>query len=399
MNKRTRIFALIAACCIITTYTGTAFADSLSDKKGEKQQIEQEIETKKSEIDELNNKKSDILQEISSIGSEMDELYSKVNQLNSQIDESTNKIKELEEKSIELQEESEKNRDVMNKRFRVLYQNNGTGYLDLLLNSEGFGDFLQRLDTINTLINFNNEVVTEYKNNAKELKETITAVNEEKSSLEEAKAAVDQSIGTLEEKRAEKKRLMAEAETNIEKAKAVLAQNEAEFDEILASITAMEEAQKPSRGDGATSSGGTSGGTSGGSSSEVNTNGMYRISKIKYPITSGFVDRINPVTGVAESHKGIDIGAPYGDPVFSLMGGTVTYAGWMDGYGNVVVVNHGSMSTLYAHNSQLVVSPGQVVSGGQQVAVVGSTGWSTGPHIHFEVIIGGTRIDPSGYYF
>lgn len=395
MNKRTRILALLATCCIITTYTGTAFADSLSDKKSEQQQIEQQIETKKSEIDDLNNKKSDILQEISSIGSEMDELYSKVNQLNSQIDESTTKIKELEEKSVELQEESEKNREVMNKRFRVLYQNNGTGYLDLLLNSEGFGDFLQRLDTINTLISFNNEVVTEYKNNAKELKETITAVNEEKSTLEEAKASVDQSISTLEEKRSEKKRLMAEAETDIEKAQAVLAQNEAEFDQILASITAMEEAQKPSRGDGSTSSGGTSSG----SSSSVNTNGMFRISKIKYPITSGFVDRINPVTGAAESHKGIDIGAPYGDPVYSLMGGTVTYAGVMNGYGNVVVVNHGSMSTLYAHNSELTVSVGQVVSGGQQIAVVGSTGWSTGPHIHFEVIIGGTRIDPSGYYF
>ena len=205
---------------------------------------------------------------------------------------------------------------------------------------------------------------------------------------------------------------MAKAESDIEQAQAMLAQNEEEFNQILSSITAMEEAAKaeaerPSRGDsntegGSSSSGDSSSGdsSSGGSSSgSVSTNGMFRISAAKYPITSGFVDRINPVTGLHESHKGIDIGAPYGDPVYSLMDGVVTYASWMTGYGNVVVVNHGSMSTLYAHNSELTVSPGQRVSGGQQIAKVGSTGQSTGPHIHFEVIINGSRIDPSGYYF
>ena len=81
------------------------------------------------------------------------------------------------------------------------------------------------------------------------------------------------------------------------------------------------------------------------------------------------------------------------------MDGVVTYSGVMSGYGNVVVISHGSMSTLYAHNSSLTVQVGQRVSGGQQIAVVGSTGQSTGPHIHFEVIINGSRIDPSGYYF
>ncbi|MPM73807.1 Murein hydrolase activator EnvC [bioreactor metagenome] len=81
------------------------------------------------------------------------------------------------------------------------------------------------------------------------------------------------------------------------------------------------------------------------------------------------------------------------------MSGTVVHAGWMNGYGNVVIVNHGEISTLYAHNSKLLVSVGQQVQGGQQISVVGSTGWSTGPHIHFEVRDSrGEKMDPTSYY-
>lgn len=412
MKSRGKLIALVVAGCTMMTSVQFAYADDLSDAKSKSESIEKQIEEKKQEIDKMESEKKDILQEISNLSDEVDGLYSQVNQLNSQIDQSSEKITQLENKIVELQAEADKNREIMNKRLRVLYQNNGTGYLDLLLNSKGFGDFLQRLDTVAMLVNFNNDLVKEFKATEEELTTTMAAANEEKATLESAKATVDVNISELEAKTEERKSLMAKAESNIEQAQAMLAQNEEEFNQILSSITAMEEAAKaeaerPSRGDsntegGSSSSGDSSSGgsSSGGSSSgSVSTNGMFRISAAKYPITSGFVDRINPVTGLHESHKGIDIGAPYGDPVYSLMDGVVTYSGEMSGYGNVVVVNHGSMSTLYAHNSRLTVSPGQRVSGGQQIAVVGSTGQSTGPHIHFEVIINGSRIDPSGYYF
>jgi len=210
---------------------------------------------------------------------------------------------------------------------------------------------------------------------------------------------VDANLEELNAKKDKKTKLMAKAENELGTAEKLLAQNEAESEEILASITAMEKAaSRPSRG-GSSSQSNTKPSNSGSSSSQVSTNGMYSITGTRYAITSPFGYRTSPVGRGQEFHKGIDIGAPYGAPVYSLKAGTVTYAGWMEGYGNVVVVSHGDISTLYAHNSSLSVSVGQTVAGGQQLSNVGSTGWSTGPHIHFEVIKNGTNIDPAPYYF
>jgi murein DD-endopeptidase MepM/ murein hydrolase activator NlpD len=97
-------------------------------------------------------------------------------------------------------------------------------------------------------------------------------------------------------------------------------------------------------------------------------------------------------------HEGIDIGVPSGTPVHAAAAGQVVYAGWMSGYGNIVVIDHGSgLSTAYGHNTSLVVSVGQDVAVGQQIAFSGSTGHSTGPHVHFEVRVNGAPVDPLGY--
>jgi murein DD-endopeptidase MepM/ murein hydrolase activator NlpD len=330
--------------------------------------------------------------------------------LNSQISQSTKKIEELEQRANELKEELEANKDLMNKRLKVLFKSKGTSYIEILLNAEGFSDFFAKLDTINTLISFNNDVMNEFKANQEELDKNIEASVTEKQTLENAKATVDTNLAELNAKKEEKNELMAKAETELGSAEELLAQNEAESKEILASITAMEEAaSRPSRGDsnsvtppsGSENSNSIDQPSGGGesSSSEVSTNGMYSVTGTRYAITSPFGNRTSPISGNQEFHNGIDIGAPHGAPVYSLKSGTVTYAGEMTGYGNVVVVSHGDISTLYAHNSQILVSVGQSVSGGQQLAKVGSTGWATGPHIHFEVTKDGVRIDPAPYYF
>ena len=113
------------------------------------------------------------------------------------------------------------------------------------------------------------------------------------------------------------------------------------------------------------------------------------------PITSGFGERTSPTSGAAEFHQGLDIGAPYGSPVRAAASGTVSYAGWMQGYGNIVILQHpGGVETRYAHQSQLSVTVGQQVSAGDVLGAVGATGDATGPHLHFEVRLNGQPVDP-----
>lgn len=397
MNKKLRFIAAVVVSCSLMS--STVLADDLSDAKSKSKEIETQIESNKAKVSELEENRDNILSEISELDNNMDKLYSEVNNLQAQISQSTNKIEELEERSSELKKELEANKKVMDKRLRVLYKNNGTSYIEILLSAEGFSDFFEKIDIINTLISFDNEEINKFKANQEELDKNIEASSEEKKTLENAKAIVDANLEELNAKKDEKTKLMAKAENELGTAEKLLAQNEAESEEILASITAMEKAaRRPSRG-GSNSQSNTKPSNSGSSSSQVSTNGMYSITGTRYAITSPFGYRTSPVGRGQEFHKGIDIGAPYGAPVYSLKAGTVTYAGWMEGYGNVVVVSHGDISTLYAHNSSLSVSVGQTVAGGQQLSNVGSTGWSTGPHIHFEVIKNGTNIDPAPYYF
>ena len=108
--------------------------------------------------------------------------------------------------------------------------------------------------------------------------------------------------------------------------------------------------------------------------------------------------RIHPILGYRKLHTGIDIAVGYGVPIHSSAAGTVIYAAWMGGYGNVIIVDHGDgLSTLYAHQSSLAVGNGTRVTRGQTVGYVGSTGFSTGPHLHFEVRVNGNPVDPMGY--
>lgn len=400
MNKKLRVIAAVVVSCSLMS--STVIADDLSDAKSKSKEIQTKIENNKAKVAELEENRDNILSEISSLSSEMDKLYTEVNQLGLQISQSTKKIEELEQRSSELKGELEANKDLMNKRLRVLYKSKGTSYLEILLNAEGFSDFFAKLDTINTLISFNNDVINEFRINQEELDKNIEDSTKEKKTLESAKATVDASLADLNAKKEEKNKLMAKAEEELGSAEKLLAQNEAESEEILSSITAMEEAAKrPSRGGADSQSGSQSSSqpSIGSSSSQVSTNGMYSITGTRYAITSPFGYRTSPISGKQEFHNGIDIGAPHGAPVYSLKSGTVTYAGVMNGYGNVVVVNHGDISTLYAHNSSISVNVGQKVSGGQQLANVGSTGWATGPHIHFEVIKDGVRVDSAPYYF
>jgi len=393
MNKTVKL--IIATVLCGNLLTTTVMANELETKKQEAGSIQQDIKKNKEAIKALENTKSDILKEVEELNKNISVLDEEVEVLNLKIESTSEDIVNLEGKSKKLQEDLEKNKVIMEKRLRALYINQGQGYVETLLQAEGLSDFIERIEVISTLIKYDKGVLEDFKKNQEELASTLKELALEKQSLEDSKVLAQGKLNELNEKKDEKNTLVAKAEEDIDNQEKILAQYEDEFDQVTAMIKNMEQPPRPSRG------GSVGGGNSENSGSGQVSNGeIYSITGgVTYPITSGYAYRNGPYKGNGEFHPAIDIGAPHGSGVYSLMAGTVVYAGWMNGYGNVVIVNHGSISSLYAHNSQLLVSKGQQVQGGQKISLVGSTGWSTGPHIHFEVRNSSDeKINPTSYY-
>ena len=386
MNRRVKV--LITCLMCTSLFSATVFADNLEDKKQQSSDMEAEIGAGKARVNELESKKDIVTREIEALNKEAEALNQEISDLNIEIDTASKKLDELNIKTEELIKAIEDNQHVVSERMRTLYKSQGQSYIQIILESENITDLLKRIDSLKRMVKFDKEVMEEFEKNQKELSNLTKEAEAEKAKLEDDKLVVEVKTNELNAKTAAKNALAEELESDIAAEEAKIAQMEAEFEELVNAINEMEriENERPSRGDGP-------------SSSTIGNGEIFSITGgMAYPITSTFDPRPNPITGVWESHGALDLGAPHGAGVFALKAGTVVYAGWMSGYGNVVVINHGDMSTLYAHNSVLNVSPGEQVSGGQRIASVGSTGNSTGPHIHFEVIIGGQKVDPAPYY-
>lgn len=382
MNKRINVLIITLMCTSL--FSATVMADELSDKKQESSNIEAEINSGKAKVKELESEKERVTREVEGLNKEAEALNDEIYNLNIEIEDASKKLKELNDKAEKLEKAIEKNHDIVTQRMRTMYKNQGQSYMKALFEADGFSDFLKTLETITTMIKFDKKVLADFEKNQSELEKVTTEAKSKKDKLEDDKRIVEAKTEELNAKKEAKDQLVANLNADIAAEEAKIAQFEREFDEIVSAINSMESTQRPNRGEASYAPG----------------NGeIFSITGgVGYPITSTFDPRQNPITGKWESHGALDIGAPHGSGVYALKSGTVAYSGWMSGYGNVVVINHGDMSTLYAHNSVLNVSAGEQVSGGQRIASVGSTGNSTGPHIHFEVIIDGQKVDPAPYY-
>ena len=372
------------------------------------------------EIDELNSKKSDIQDRMDEIQSEIDsldyekatvlekkELLDKKNTLaqqeldviEEQIDIIDGLISNMQEDLALAQEEENTQREHWLARVRAMEEGSDLGYIEVIFNATSFSDLLTRIDLVNEVMVYDEELEEAYieaRKNVEELEsqaEVLYAENESaRGELEVKQAQLEADIEAATQ-------LIIEMENNIEEYNIALEeerQTQAEVEELivkkeaeLAEAKAAEEAARQAAlaaAAAAAAANGTSTG-SGGGGGGTSSSGTWMIwpSYTSY-ITSGYGYRVNPVSGVYKLHSGSDIGASYGSAIYAAASGTVILAGWNGGYGNCVMINHGNgYTTLYGHMSSIAVSDGQSVSQGQVIGYVGSTGNSTGPHLHFEV--------------
>jgi murein DD-endopeptidase MepM/ murein hydrolase activator NlpD len=272
--------------------------------------------------------------------------------------------------------------------------------MDGLLGAEDFSDLVERYTYYESAMNTDSELIVEIQRLEEITDDRRMQVEDNKNQIAAQKLRLEQDrakVSTLRDQRAsvlaarkeainEKKTILSGVRTRQERLERINAQLEADSNEIEALLSAP--SPSPSSGGG------------GGPAPSVGSPraGGQFMWPANGTLTSGFGYRIHPIFGTRTLHAGIDIGAAYGSGVWAADAGTVSYVGAMSGYGNVVVVDHGGgLATTYNHLSAFSVSSGQGVSRGQQLGAVGCTGYCTGPHLHFEVRVNGTPVDPMPY--
>lgn len=279
---------------------------------------------------------------------------------------------EVEEKQAEL----ESRQEALRKRVRSIYEDGQVSYLEVLFQSADISDFISRVEYMSCLVENDQVILSDIRVQQQELDEKKELLIAKMDQAEKLKKDAEAARSYLASTKSKKEIALAENKKDQE---ALLIQIEKLEKDSKALEAKIRELQKNSKGVKGTVS-------------------VWPTPGYQY-ITSSFGYRIHPITRKNSLHTGVDIGAPYGAKIISAGAGVVIFSGWYGAYGNAVIIDHGNLvSTLYGHMSSRAVAEKTEVTAGQTIGYVGSTGWSTGPHLHFEVRKDGVPTSPMAYF-
>ncbi|MBQ8526698.1 MAG: peptidoglycan DD-metalloendopeptidase family protein [Clostridia bacterium] len=378
-----RIFAIVALVAFLAVSVLTIIPMNVGAKSAESQL--KDAQKKQSELkDKINDTKTKITansKEKQALDAEIAKVQSEIDKLNSQITTSNNKIAAKEQELTVAQQNSQKQYDNYFHRAKMMVEKGSVTYLEVLLNSKSFSDLLSRYSVVKQIVRYDSNRLDELKAIEQQIAAIKNELEAEKSNLVALKTNETEQMNSLAAKRAASQKIIDDLQSDkssYEKALKEQEQAEANARAEIARLAAQSSSDVASL-------------------PKIGSGGMVR--PASGPVTSSYGTRIHPVTGKRKTHTGIDYGSPYGSNIVAAAAGKVIVAGYNSGgYGNYVVINHGNgVTTLYGHASSLLVSKGQTVSQGQVIAKVGSTGMSTGPHLHFEVLVNGSHTNPAAY--
>lgn len=364
------IFTIVACSYSMIITKAATLGEQKQEVQEQKQEAEQKLEYVQEELSSAVVKIQELDDTIKQAENDINGLESELKDLQTKIDEIALKLEKVENSYIE-------NEDLLQQRLVATYEAGDVTYLDMLMHSASVVDFLSNYYAIQEIIQSDVELLQE--------------IEEEKEEVKNAKQILEEQKATLKVKKAKKEQLAVITQNNkILKEQAItnLSQEEQELQQKIEEYK-QEEARIEALIQVATNEYEYPGDYTGGVMAwPIAKNGTY--------ITSAYGIREHPIQGIIKKHTGIDIGnAGFGAPIIAATDGVVTMAGSYGGYGNCVIINHGNgISTLYGHGQAILTQVGKEVKKGDLIMEVGSTGNSTGPHLHFEVRINGTCVDP-----
>lgn len=397
MNHRKRFAAscLVSLLTISLVFPAYGTKTDVDEAKKKASSLEEQKKQMENTLRELEGIKSDTASYVKALDSKLEAYEKQIKALSSQMSAKEAEIQAAREDLELAQETEEKQYRDMKLRIQYMYERGETSYLDLLFESENLTQLFYRTEYIQAIASYDREMLLKYKDTKAQVEAReaeLVKEQEELASLKSSAEARQQDIQTLvDEKTAELKKYQGQINTaqgNLSELERDIAAQEDKIKAMEAEIKRKEEeARKAALAAG----------------QKYNTVSIGNISFI-WPcpasrrITSGYGGRDAPMEGASSSHQGIDIGAPTGSSIQAAASGTVTIATYSYSAGNYIMVNHGGgVSTVYMHCSELLVSPGQTVKQGQVIAKVGSTGYSTGPHLHFGIRVNGSYVNPTKY--
>ena len=371
-----------------------AYADDLDDQvqdlQGQIDSSRLEQENWQQVIEDVSAKLKQIQADLDAANARLQSIQTKQAEINAQIAQTQNEI-------VKMEAYLKTRQDVLNRRVRAIYMHGQLNYLEVILGANSFSDFANRVELLKRVIRSDYNLILEIQKQKAAIEAKKAQLEEDKRQLDALAAEAEKTRQEIAKKKAEQQKVLDAAKSN----KAAAAQMEQDLNAQLASVrnliqqrlAAAEAARQAAQQQVASDDEG------GGGSDDNYVQGTGAMGwPCSGPITSPFGYRTHPIFGTTIFHAGIDIGVDYGTPIHAADSGVVVYSGWISGYGNAVIIDHGGgISTLYGHNQSLAVSEGQSVSKGSVIAYAGSTGNSTGPHCHFEVDVNGSPVNPMGY--
>ena len=332
-----------------------------------------------SKLQQMKEQEKKAIQEVQELEKKLNEATDKVFVLEESLKQKEEELKIIDEELRIAEEAEARQMDKFKKRMAVVCESGTTSYLDVIFSATSFSDLIDRVVIAREIAEYDNNILDSMQKVKEEIRDRKTKMEEIKAQQEAEKAELDSALNELKEK-------TEDATAYMEQLKKDTAESEAYLD----AQAREKEAAKNRAG--------------------ISSSGKADLSKISsgaflWPTNSWYItshfspNRVNPVTGVLRPHTGTDVGASQGAPIWAAKGGKVIMAEYNGGYGNCVIISHGNgVNTLYGHMSAILVSAGATVEQGQQIGRVGSTGNSTGPHLHFEVLIDGTPVNPMQYF-
>ncbi len=350
----------------------------------QQEQVQQNLDHAKEQLQYVEGELSTSLIQIQNLEERIDEYQKKLDKVNAEYQDIQRQVNETQSKIDDIQSKYDSKNDLLKKRLVALYKSGTTTYLDVLLHSSDVIDFISRYYIIKTIIEYDSKSLKQLDEQKKQIEKLSNELKEKKANMKIVKAEAEEQTVVL-----------TNTKTIVENHKLSLSESEQKLkSEIDAYLKQQEELENLIQY------------AISGSTYDLQYSGgimMWPTYTTSY-ITSAYGTRLHPIQGIIKNHDGIDIGGATGDPVYAAADGVIIYSAFnTGGYGNMVMIDHGineqgiKVVTLYGHGSKLLKNVGEVVAKGDVIMEMGSTGNSTGPHVHFEVRENGVAIDPKKY--